>query len=212
MLDCTTPKYDALYAAWLTEPTKLLDLADFKAGDRVLDLCGGTGLVSHAALLRGALDVTLLDIAPRAAHLGHLWPIFQEREGRAEAADRLLPHDYFDIAVCRQAIGYLDVRRTAQAVHKVLRPGGRFVFNTFERPRWGLKTYKLNGTRYVEASGYLRRMVLHVQAGLGVGLDVTKFHWHSQHALHEALAGLFAFDEIHEGRSVYYVCTRWGKP
>jgi len=207
-LNCTTPKYDELYATWLAEPAKLLDLAGFKAGDRVLDLCGGTGVVSRAALDRGALDVTLLDLAPRAGHLRHLWPIFQEREGRAEAANRLLPHDYFDLVVCRQAIGYLDVKRTAQAVHAVLRSGGRFVFNTFGHPRWRLKTYQFNGTRYVEASGYLDRTVMHVQAGLGIGFDITKFRWHRERDLREALTGLFTFNEIHEGRSLYYVCTK----
>jgi SAM-dependent methyltransferase len=205
-LNCTTPKYDELYAAWLTEPAKLLDLGDFKAGDRVLDLCGGTGIVSRAALDRRALDVTLLDLVPRARHLRHLWPIFQEREGHAEAADRFLPHDYFDLVVCRQAIGYLDVEQAAKAVYKVLRADGRFVFNTFERPRWRFKTYLLNDTRYAEASGYLGRTVVHVQAGLGIGVDVTKFRWHHDLAGRIVRVGGFTVDEIHEGRSVLRLC------
>jgi ubiquinone/menaquinone biosynthesis C-methylase UbiE len=203
-LDCTTPKYGELYARWLANPGKLLDLAGMRHGDRVLDLCGGTGIVSRAALDRGALRVVLLDLMPRATH-----PLISQVQGRAEDADQLLQHDgAFDLVVCRQSIGYLDMKQVAAAIHQVLRPGGRFVFNTFTKPRWALKTYALGGTRFVEASGYLGHTVIHVQAGRGLGIDVTRFRWYHDWELRAALVPYFEIHEIDEGRSIYYVCTK----
>jgi|APSaa5957512576_1039674.scaffolds.fasta_scaffold64054_2 16S rRNA G966 N2-methylase RsmD len=68
-MNCTTDKYDALYARWLEKPGTLLDLAGYEPGQTVLDLCGGTGAVSLECLDRGAgpAEVTLLDLNPRCS-------------------------------------------------------------------------------------------------------------------------------------------------
>ena len=71
MFDCSTDKYDVLYAPWLRDPGRLLDLAEYRPGEKLLDLCGGTGAVSKVALQRCGgekSDITLLDINPRCFH------------------------------------------------------------------------------------------------------------------------------------------------
>jgi hypothetical protein len=100
------------------------------------------------------------------------------------------------------------MKQTAKAISTVLGDGGRFVFNAFVKPRWALKSYQLNGTRFFEASGYVGNTVVHLQAGLGLGFDVTKFRWHRDWELDEALAPYFEIWKAVEGPSLYYVCTK----
>lgn len=65
-------------------------------------------------------------------------------------------------------------------------------------------------------SGHLGQSVIHVQAGLGVGVDVSKFHWHREvddgYGLDEVLGTFFDIEKITEGRSLYYVCTKRETP
>lgn len=237
MFDCTTDKYDRLYARWLVDPGKLLDLADLQPGERVIDLCGGSGVVAKDAVRRGAKTAFVVDLNPWREDVPHdyrMLPLFQ---GRAEEVDELLLwfveslHDLadpddgdrigcrptchckrysldFDLVVCRQAIGYLDIQQTARAVWRVLRPGGRFVFNTFRRPRFALRSYKFDGRRFFEASGYFGRTVLHVQAAPSIGVDLTKFKWHHERDLDAAFAPYFWLTKTSSDRSLYYICTR----
>lgn len=230
-LDCTTEKYSELYARWLVEPGKLLDIAKLQPGERVIDLCGGTGVVAKMAIARGARTAFVVDLNPRL-HRGvnsddiRSVPPFH---GRAEDVDKLLvqhiemlhdlnPHHElcrcrryspdFDLVVCRQAIGYLDIKKTALAVSNVLRDGGRFVFNTFVRPKWSFKSYKFGGRRFFEASARLDRDVFHVQASLGIGVDVTHFRWHTERELDVAFLPHFDIEKHRTDKTLYYVCTK----
>jgi SAM-dependent methyltransferase len=208
-LDCTTPKYDQLYARWLKDAAVLLDVAGVRAGDRVLDLCGGTGVVAKAAVERGA-DVVLLDLAPRCES----GPKLRTITGPAEAADHLLAvflRDTrpFDAIICRQAIGYLDMGAVIPVVAGLLKPEGRFVFNNFNRPRWRARWYRHDGVRFLEASAWVGRRIAHVQARWPVGLDVTVFRWHHHEDLMRQLANHFDRAEAHKSaRSTHYICTR----
>ena len=232
MLDCTTGKYDDLYDRWLDKPGALLDWANFDPlQDRLLDLCGGTGVVSKDALRRGAKTVTLLDLNPRT-----LDPRIKRIRGRAEdligdggkpfnplacdeshppPTDRrgLLPE--WNLIVCRQAIGYLDLPCVAQRLWSVLPAGGRFVFNTFSRPKWSFKTYRRTSTswtrRYFEASAYFGKRIFHFQARVGAGFDITSFRWHTHEEIVAAFTAkkrwsLFAFEN--KGASLRYSFLR----
>jgi hypothetical protein len=110
--------------------------------------------------------------------------------------------------VCRQAIGYLDVEKTARAVANVLRPGGRFVFNAFKHPKFALKVYTFGGVRFLEASGFFGKTVFHVQASPGIGLDVTRFRWHTEDHLDQALRPYFEISKSSTEKALYYVCTK----
>lgn len=240
-LNCTTDKYQTLYARWLVDPGKLLDLANLRPGERVIDLCGGTGVVAKEALRRGAKNAYVVDLNPGRIYddgsledLRMIPPFW----GDAEEVDELLLHHVevlhdlpnldtgeplgcpgarcrcrqltldFDLVVCRQAIGYLNIKRTARAVARVLRPGGRFVFNTFRRPKFALKSYVFEGKRFFEASGFVGQTVFHVQAAPSIGVDVTKFHWHRESDLDAALEPYFLVEKSSTDKSLYYVCTK----
>jgi SAM-dependent methyltransferase len=226
---CTTKTYDLLYARWLEGAEKLVHMARVKEGDLVLDLCGGSGVVSEAALQAGAA-VVLLDLNPRARlnvaaikQKLHARPKLAVVRGRAEDAVKLLHQPAaqawlaqydkagtgtFDKVICRQAIGYLDTEKTFEAVAQLLRPGGMFVFNNFIKPRWRLSTYQHNESRFLEASACLGTRVAHLQARWPIGVDVTTFRWHPQDVLLRQLRTNFVVELRKHNRSVYYICHK----
>lgn len=207
MFDCTTEKYELLYRRWLGNPGKLLDVGGFKPGMTVLDLCGGTGVVASEALRRGASYVLLYDLAPRGPH---------EMDQLAGDAERLwstlLAVDQspsrFDLIVCRQAIAYLNVENVAVNVTLCLRPGGKFVFNTFIEPRWSAKRYQLDHRRYVELAGHVGRRCWHVQAAWPGGIDVTTFQFTPIDEMIDVLTKHFTVRVETSDRSAYFICSR----
>ena len=206
-LDCTTDKYGELYPRWLDEPGKLLRWAGCKAKDRVLDLCGGTGAAAVEAVAMGCDTVVLLDRNPRCDD-----PRVKIARGDAEAAPEVLLEAHqarqFDLVICRQAIGYLDLICVGAAMWPVLAPGARFVFNAFREPRWSWKSYRHSGKRFLEASAYFGRTVFHLQASPTVGLDVTRFRWHTHEDIMRTMAIFFDVEHEFHGRSARYLCRR----
>lgn len=115
----------------------------------ILDLAGGTGDIAfrlHAAA-RGKAAITIADINPdmlavgqdRAAERG-LTGAFRWVETNAEAMD--FPDESFDL--CTMAFGIRNVTDIPAAladIHRVLRPGGRFVCMEFSQE----KTMPLRG-------------------------------------------------------------------
>lgn len=224
MFNCTTDRYNEIYAPWLANPRHLLHLAEYQPGkDRLIDLCGGTGAVTKAAVFgpwgKGRPipepDITLVDLNPR---LDWEWTSDHCRQvaGDAERLDEVLgPRSLgaYDVVICRQAMAYLDPEKTAAAVARVLRPGGRFVFNTFVQPRrFGFRRYDYNGVKFGEAHLFWRGKVYHLQARLShrPGYDISVFHYHPENRLRKALSPWFDFRVDRTGRSLRWVCTRKG--
>lgn len=177
MFNCTTPNYANLYARWLENPGKLLDFARYDPNTSLLDVCGGTGVVLQEALRRGALQVGLVDINPRLPPTldGDARVTYVHR-GRLEY---MRPqHPWWDVAVCRQGLGYLDLPQAAEALRGFVRYGGSFVFNTFVRPKFGVKAYVHRGALFVETSAFWGKRVFHIQSMLG-DWDLTTFTWHT---------------------------------
>jgi hypothetical protein len=199
MLDCAGSDYGLLYARWQEHPETLLDWTGYDPKrDSLLDLCGGAGVLSRHAWKRGGKRVVLFDKALRYLDFEddeH----FKQVEGDARDGRSLLRlQEKFDLIVCRQAIGYLDLRILAQYLPALLSPRGRFVFNTFVKPKWAFNRYRFQGRPYLEASGYFGQDVWHVQAGRCswqdlkkwklewswfFGFDVTRFRWHRREEL-----------------------------
>jgi len=214
MFNCTTDEYDLLYERWLRRPEELLLLGGFTPGMRLLDLCGGTGVVSLTAIKQfGGRDVTLLDLNPRpCCQLSTAWcnGTFKQKKGKAEKVDRIFKGAHpFDLVVCRQAIGYLDIDKAIPAVAKVLKPGGKFVFSSFTKPAvYGFKTYTHGASRFYEAHVHVLGRVAHLQWRLWYGQDFTLFKYHNKEKLMKLLHPWFDVVIHEEEHSLRWVCTR----
>ena len=111
----------------------LLDAASIAPGQKVLDVCCGTGLVAAPAVERGA-EVTAVDIAQDmiAAARAKRLPV-DFRVGDAEGLS--FPDESFDRVICN--FGLFHVPEPDKAIAeaaRVLRPGGRYAFTTWCGP------------------------------------------------------------------------------
>ena len=119
-----------MYSATSRDLARRADLTDSRL---VVDLCGGAGTTAAAILELVPIDAQVISLDNAAA---------MQRVGRRTLADPrltwvtapaedLASHvpDAVDAVVCNSAIWKTDVPQVFAAVHQVLRPGGRFVFN-----------------------------------------------------------------------------------
>lgn len=212
---CTTEDYNALYSRYLQNPCRLLEMAAYEPKHQLLDLCGGTGAISLAALKLGGVPsrVTLLDLNPRCSNTE-----IRQLKGHAISSMEILCKEskIFDIAVCRQAFAYLEVEGKAgekfsELLSTLIKPGGRFVFNSFIRPRFHAKTYKFANQRFIELAGYFGRRVFHLQVNLKKGYDFTISKWHREERIFEILDPYFTIETRWSNNAVYWICTRRGE-
>jgi ubiquinone/menaquinone biosynthesis C-methylase UbiE len=120
----------ALFAQWA--PT-LLDLADLRPGQRLLDVACGTGVVARAAaqrcgspaLVTGVdLNPAMLEVAAEAA------PDIDWRLG--DALDLPLADERFDVVACQSALMFFDDRaRALREMARVLGRDGRLAVQTY---------------------------------------------------------------------------------
>ncbi len=114
--------------------TRLLALADLKAGERVLDVACGTGLVTlpAAAAVGPAGAVVGTDISEQMVtqvrsqaaeqNLAHA------RFARMDAESLDFPDESFDVALCALGLMYVpDPLAAFREMQRVLKPGGRAV-------------------------------------------------------------------------------------
>ena len=104
---------------------RLLDAAVLLAGERVLDIACGTGVVARAAVRRGAAAVTGVD--RNGAMLGVARRTTPEATFvEADAAALPLPDGAFDLATCQQGLQFFPDRTGAlREFRRVLDPDGR---------------------------------------------------------------------------------------
>jgi hypothetical protein len=209
MFDCTTDNYETLYASWLENPDTLLDFSGCQPHHHLLDLCGGTGAVTIAALERHTDRVYLADLNVRLpkkyliTHADKVCPLKMDVHSLKPEfflQNPFLPPDQrplpIEICICRQAINYLDLDRIAKTLSKI---ASKFCFNTFTKPRWRIKTYKYKGQRYYEMSGYFGRKVFHIQAG--PGFDFTTFQWYKHEDFCKAFGPYFILGKYNETKN-----------
>jgi len=119
-----------MYSATSRDLARRADLTDSRL---VVDLCGGAGATAEAILEHVPIDaqVISLDNAAAMQRVG-LRTLSDPRLTWVTApAEDLADHvpGAVDAVVCNSAIWKTDVPQVFAAVHRVLRPGGRFVFN-----------------------------------------------------------------------------------
>ena len=131
----------------------LLDAADVKEGDRLLDIASGPGYVAAAAAQRGATVLAIDFSAAMVARARQLHSGIEFRVGNAEHLS--LDTSSFDAAVMN--FGILHLGRPEQALAeacRVLRPAGRFAFSVWAKPEESIGFGIV--LRVVEAFGELR--------------------------------------------------------
>jgi ubiquinone/menaquinone biosynthesis C-methylase UbiE len=103
----------------------------------VLEVAAGTGVVTRemAARLPGTVQITATDLnqpmLDYAAAIGTTRPVAWEQ---ADVMDLPFDDDSFDAAVCQFGVMFFPDRSGAFAeIYRVLRPGGMFVFNVWDR-------------------------------------------------------------------------------
>jgi len=223
MFRCTTDKYDQLYARWLDNPDIPLIMTGWEPGQTLLDLCGGTGVVTREALRQGADpdDVVLVDLNPRCSAEGvrQIQGNLNDPVGileRVSARGPRTPRDlrgHFDVVICRQAMAYLDLDETwFRWLSTHMRPGGRFMFNMFRWPeetaRWAFHRYNYEEGEYFEAALTLFGRVYHLQVRQGAGFDITSFRCYREgHILKMLDKAGFDVAVHRRERSLRWVCT-----
>jgi ubiquinone/menaquinone biosynthesis C-methylase UbiE len=108
-----------------------------KRPGQVLELAAGTGVVTRVMARELAADarITATDLNPpmieRAREIGTARPV----EWRpADAMDLPFPDESFDVVVCQFGVMFFpDKSRAYSEARRVLRPGGAFLFNVWDR-------------------------------------------------------------------------------
>ncbi|MXV61340.1 methyltransferase domain-containing protein [Natronorubrum sp. JWXQ-INN-674] len=124
-----------LFAPWAE---RLLDAADLRDGDRLLDVACGTGIVARSAASRVGergsivgLDINegMLAVAAETTETERR-PAIEWRRG--DAIDLPFPKGRFDVACCQQALQFVDEPSVAlEEMHRVLASGGRVALSVW---------------------------------------------------------------------------------
>jgi SAM-dependent methyltransferase len=140
---------------------RLVELANLRAGDQVLDLCCGTGAITRLAFDHVA-RVTGIDVSEAMVDAARANSSSSVRFEVADAGALPLPDARFDAVLCGFAPSHLpDVRMALGEVWRVLRSGGRFVESS-----WGAERANPTFEAVLGALQRYRRGEVHAFAGL----------------------------------------------
>lgn len=115
-------------ARWIKDKG-LLDLhyslAQVNAGDLILEVCCGTGVVGQRLLQNGSkvigLDLSLSMLGSAKKRLSFC------ANGQAEQIP--FRNNIFDAVVCRQAFHFLDIKQSLNEILRITKPGARVVIS-----------------------------------------------------------------------------------
>jgi len=160
--DLVARKYDqmntllsfGIHYAWKRLAVRMLAL---KSGDRVIDVCGGTGdlAIMAARQVGPSGQVTIFDINRTMMNAGRPKVIREEFEDRisfvqGNAEFISFPDNYFDAAMVGFGIRNVTHMETGfQEMHRVLKPGGKLMCLEFSKPtfppfRWVYDVYSFH--------------------------------------------------------------------
>lgn len=202
--------YEKMYKRYFDKGVGyLIDKADLKRDDKVLDICGGNGRLTRE-LLKRCNDVSYLD---READM---IPEDLEKLGVRvynEDVETFVNHsqEKYNKVFCEQAINYWFLNINIEQFSNIFLPNGLFIFNTFsnmptKNPM--IKQYTIDGINYFEISYLVDNKVEHIQIREGYSPHFTEFDWISQEQYRELLSPYFDIELFDNGKSSLYKCKR----
>jgi ubiquinone/menaquinone biosynthesis C-methylase UbiE len=132
-------QYERYLVPLIFEPyaTDLAARVTSRSPQRVLEIAAGTGVVTRAMSATLARDVAIVATDLSQSMIDHARTLGTARPVEWRQADVMaLPFDdqEFDAVVCQFGVMFFPDKSTAFAeAHRVLRPGGVFIFNVWER-------------------------------------------------------------------------------
>ena len=122
---------EPLFRPWVDD---LLQRAELAAGDRLLDVACGTGIVARVAKERLGAGARVVGVDANAQMLAvarRTAPDIEWREGNAMALP-VAAGEQFDVVTCQQGVQFFPDRlAAAREMRRVLAPGGRVVVATW---------------------------------------------------------------------------------
>lgn len=226
---------------WSRDPSHLFGCALLRSaekhkmleGKKILDIGAGSCRLTREAFDEGASSVDVIEPCLKMINPANLLlsPYQMKTEGdyiednRFSDGDRLRiygmeallalyleghPVD-IDYAFSQQAVNEWLTALTADALATWMKPGGIFVFTTFNRkptttPR--VREYWIGGHNYVEVSYLKGEWVEHVQCCDGYAPHTTRFRWISPEQFDEMLSPRFNVYRFRSDKSDMYRCER----
>ena len=125
--DGIAPKWDGMQADRSRVIAKILDNAGIAAGQRVLDVASGTGILTPFYLERGVSAVTAVDISPEMVlRAGEKYGALPQVSLCCGDIEEMRFAEPFDAAVVYNAFPHFeDGRHLISTLAGMLRPGGR---------------------------------------------------------------------------------------
>lgn len=202
--------YEKIYKRYLEKGVQyLIERADLKASDKVLDICGGNGRLTKE-ILKKCRNVSYLDkeadmIPSELKELGVT--VYQEE------IENFVKHtkEKYDKVFCEQAINYWLFNIDMESFSHIFEKKGLFLFNTFAHQpdvKPSIKEYVIEGVQYLEISYLVNHKVEHIQIREGFQPHFTEFDWISKEQYMELLSPYFKVEVIENGRSLLYQCER----
>lgn len=202
--------YEKMYKRYFNKGVDyLIEKANLKASDKVLDICGGNGRLTKK-LKRKCNDVSYLDkeldmIPDELKDLGV--KVYNED------IKNFINHsnDKYDKVFCEQAINYWLLNINIKKFSNIFKKNGLFVFNTFSnKPSLKpiIKEYVIADINYLEVSYLVNNKVEHIQIREGFKPHFTEFDWISKEQYIELLSPYFELEMTDDGKSSLYICKR----
>lgn len=202
--------YEKMYKRYFAKGVSyLIERANLKTSDKVLDICGGNG----------RLTKELKTICDDVSYLDQEKDMIPEELGKLgikvynEDIESFVSHskDKYTKVFCEQAINYWLLNIDVEKFSDIFEKNGLFVFNTFSNKpttKPMIKEYVIDNINYLEISYLVNNKVEHIQIREGFEPHFTEFDWISKSQYIELLSPYFELEIIDDGKSSLYICKR----